>query len=75
MSGVRRGNAPPERFLIRLTFKLGASFRIDEGGDRVRKFRERIIARRRPLRFDEHRPTRSEPAKGVIEPAGHGDEL
>jgi len=55
--------------------EIGPAFGVDQGRRGLGKAARRIGAGAMALRFDEYRPSRAEPAEGVVEPAGDGDEF
>src|SRR3546814_20287330 len=58
-----------------LFLELRAPFAIDERGGSVGKIALGIAARRHALRLDEDRPARTQPAQGIVQPGGDGDQL
>ena len=55
--------------------ELRATLCVHKSGRAIRKFVAWVAACRLPLRLDEYRPTRTEAAQGVVQPAGDRDEL
>ena len=55
--------------------ELFAPLHIDERRDGIGKGRLRVVERGRPLRLDEDRPSRAEPAQRIVESRGGGDQF